>query len=123
LDLVGRLSNHDLTDLLQSLTAQDWKQDRPRLHRPKRGVAPDGRRRFGAVRDAIVAVLEAAPGELRAREIHARVEELLGEPVSRGSVKSYLRVGCHRKRPLFEYCGRQGYRLATATILTHPPDD
>src|SRR5713101_7455793 len=104
--LVGRLSNHDLTTLLQGLTALELKQAQPLPRQPARGAASDGRRRFGVVRDAIVAVLAETEGELRARDIHVRVEELLAESVSRGSVKSYLRVGCRRKRPLFEYLGR-----------------
>ena len=41
-----------------------------------------------------------------------RVEAHLGESVSRGSVKAYMRVGCQRKKPLFEYLGGRGYRLA-----------
>src|SRR5712692_6419550 len=102
--LVGRLSNHDLTTLFQRLTTREWKQA-GRPHSLTCGVAPDGRRKFGTVRDAIVAVLEQAEGELRVRDIHAGVQELIGESVSCGSVKSYLRVGCHRRRPLFEYRG------------------
>lgn len=89
----------------------DWRQV-PRPRSRMVGVAPDGRRNFGAVRDAIVAVLERADVDLRARDIHLRVEKLLGESVSRGSVKSYLRVGCNRRSPLFEYHGKDGYRLA-----------
>lgn len=108
--LVGRLSNHDLTTLLQRLTDRDWKQAR-RLHPLADGVAPDGRRKFGTVRDAIVAVLERAGGNLRVRDIHEGVEKLLGESVSITSVKAYLRWGCNRRTPLFEYHGPAGYRL------------
>jgi hypothetical protein len=106
-DLTGRLSNHDVTALFQGLTARDWKQV-SRGHPSAAGVAPDGRRKFGAVRDAIVVVLEQAGCELRVRDIHKGVEKLLGEPVSRGSVKAFLHNGCRRKRPLFEYRGRDG---------------
>ena len=60
------------------------------------GVAPDGRRRFGSVRDAILAVLTEAGGEMRVGEIHERVEQLLGEPVPGSSVRMYLRRGCRR---------------------------
>src|SRR5438067_8767599 len=110
MDLISRLSNHDLTTLLQRLTTLDWRHDSTRRgHRE--GVAPDGRRRFGAVRDEIVAVLEQADGELLVREIHAGVEARLDEPVSRGSVKSYMRASSQRKAPLFEYLGKRGYRL------------
>ena len=108
--LVGRLSNHDLTDLLQRLTSRDWKQGR-RLHPRADGVAPDGRRKFGAIRDAIVAVLEQADRPLRVRDVHARVEQLLGEQVSRGAVKAYLWSAAHRATPLFQRCGNEGYRL------------
>jgi hypothetical protein len=111
MDLTGRLSNHDLTTLLQHLTARSWQQA-DRRHSLARGVAPDGRRKFGTVRDAIVTVLDQADGELRVRDIHAAVEELLGESVSRGSVKAYLRNDCRRNTPLFEHRGSRGYRLA-----------
>jgi hypothetical protein len=108
--LVGRLSNHDLTTLFQSLTAHDRRQVAPRDGLTS-GVAPDGRRKFGTVRDAIVAVLKQAGSELRVRDIHEGVEKLLGDSVSRSSVKDYLRKGCRRKDPLFEYRGRGCYRL------------
>jgi hypothetical protein len=74
-------------------------------------AAPDGRRPFGSVRDAIVQVLAEADGDLRVRDIHPRVERLLSGPVSPTSVKAYLRRGCSRPVPLFEYRGRRGYRL------------
>jgi hypothetical protein len=111
MDLTGRLSNPDLTTLLQRLMARDWKQV-ARQHPSAGGVAPDGRRKFGTVRDAIVAVLEQAGCDLRVRDIHEDVEKLLREPVSSSSVKDYLRKGCRRSTPLFEYRGRRGYRLA-----------
>ena len=40
-----------------------------------------------------------------------RVERLLEGPVSPTSVKAYLRRGCDRRAPLFEYRGKDGYRL------------
>ncbi len=116
MDLTGRLSNHDLTTLLQRLTAREWKQGR-RSHPHVGGVAPDGRRRFGSVRDAIVAVLAESGHEVRVRDIHQGVEKLLGETVARSSVKDYLRKGCRRRTPLFEHCGRRGYRLAKRSGL------
>jgi hypothetical protein len=110
MDLVGRLSNHDVATLFQSLTARDWRQVE-RRHPSAGGVAPDGRRKFGTVRDAIVTVLWEAGGERRARDIHEGVEKLLGESVASSSVKACLRRGCHRRRPLFEYRASSGYRL------------
>jgi hypothetical protein len=49
---------------------------------------------------------------VRVREIHKGVEEVLGGPVSPSSEKDYLRKGCRRRVPLFEYRRRDGYRLA-----------
>ena len=60
------------------------------------------RRRFAEVGDAVVQVLAEASGELRMVEIHAAVEELLGKPVSRSSVKNYLTKGAQRRRPVLE---------------------
>src|SRR5207249_2727117 len=102
---------HDRTGLFQRLTVRDWEQAGQR-HLSAPGVAPDGRREFGVVRDAIVTVLGEAEGELQVRDIHARVEKLLGEPVSKGSVKAYLHGAKFRNTPLFEYHGSLGYRLA-----------
>ena len=98
-------------DLLQRLTAGNWRQAEPPQRTTSR-IAPDGRRKFGTVRDAIVQVLANADCELRVREIQKGVEEVLGEPVSPSSIKDYLRKGCRRRVPLFEYRGRDGYRLA-----------
>jgi hypothetical protein len=109
--LVGRLSNPDLTTLFQVLTSHDWRQPQAR-QRGESGVAPDGRRKFGTVRDAIVQVLARADSDVRVRDIHKGVEDVLGGPVSPSSVKDYLRKGCRRRAPLFEYRGRDGYRLA-----------
>lgn len=109
--LVGRLSNPDLADRFQSLTAQNWTQG-GQPQRVTNGIAPDGRRKFGTVRDAIVQVLGNAASDLRVREIQKGVEEILGGPVSSSSVKDYLRKGCRRRVPLFEYSGKRGYRLA-----------
>jgi hypothetical protein len=78
--------------LYQCLTAHDWSQADP-PHRAHGGVAPDGRRRFGTVRDAIVQVLANAESDLRVRDIQKGVEQVLGRPVSRSSVKDYLRKG------------------------------
>jgi hypothetical protein len=76
------------------------------------GPAPDGRRPFGSVRDAIVQVLATEPLGLRARDVHAHVELLLAEPVSRSSVKSTLALRCVGSEPLFVRVGRGRYLLA-----------
>ena len=50
----------------------------------------------------MVAVLEEADCEWRARDIHEGVEQLLGEPVCGSSVRTYLRHGCRCRTPFFE---------------------
>ncbi len=60
----------------------------------------------------MVQVLHDAQTELQMFEIHLAVEELLGEPVSRSSVKNYLANGTdRRKTQLFERVGRGRYRF------------
>ena len=108
--LVGRLSNPETTTLYECLTTHDW--DQARLWKRTPVGWSDGRRAFGSVRDAIVQVLAEADCAVRLRDIHAGVERLLGGHVARSSVKDYLRKGCRRRVPLFEYRGRSGYRLA-----------
>jgi len=49
--------------------------------------------------------------EMRMSEIHAAVEDLLGTPVSRSSVKNYLARGCWRRRPVLERVSHGRYRL------------
>jgi hypothetical protein len=68
------------------------------------------KRDFAEVGDAVVQVLTEAGNELRMMDIHAAVEDLLGEPVSSSSVKNYLTRGCKRPIPLFERVTRGRYR-------------
>jgi hypothetical protein len=110
MDLVGALSNTFRTSNLQRLTSRDWRQVR-RQKRPSAAGWSDRRRPFGSVRDAILHVLAEADSDVRVRDIQAGVERLLEGPVSPTSVKTYLRRGCERRMPLFEYRGTNGYRL------------
>lgn len=63
------------------------------------GPGPDGRRKFGTVSRAILQVLAEADAELRVVEVKARVERLLGGPVTASSVKNHLRRGVNRPEP------------------------
>src|SRR5689334_16515902 len=58
MDLVGSLSNRLTSDLLHFLTQENWSKALQR-RRLEDGPAPDGRRAFGSLRDAIVAVVAA----------------------------------------------------------------
>ena len=70
--------------------------------------------RIGAVVDSIAQVLELADRPMRARDIHAAAQELLGEPIKWSSVKATL--GAHASTPLgrFERISHGRYRLASA---------
>jgi hypothetical protein len=90
-DLVGRLSNREFQGLLQRLTSTDRHQARRKKpNQAKSGPNPDGRRPFGQIQEAVFCVMAATPAGMRVRDVHARVELLLGEPVSWGSVKATL---------------------------------
>jgi hypothetical protein len=108
--LVERLSNRDLTILYQRLTARDWKQA-PRQRFEVAGVAPDGRREFGQINEFVTRILQGEPAGLRVREIHARVELLLSEPVSRSSVKNSLCRLSQGRSARFVRIARGRYRL------------
>jgi hypothetical protein len=81
-------------------------------------VAPDGRRKCGSVGNAIIEVLSGAESELRVRDIQARVEDLFGSPVSRGSVKGYLH---NRSRgPWVHKLGRHAATSMSYSWMTPP---
>lgn len=110
--LVGSLSNTLTTNNLQCLTSREWRQQpRRKTKQPANGPRPDGRRKFGSVSQAIVQVLTEAQSDLRVREIQGGVERLLGEPVSRHSIKSQMHHGYLHDPPLFERLARGRYRL------------
>jgi hypothetical protein len=109
-DLFQSLSHVVFGGQLERLTARDWQVLPPSSRKALQKTT--SKRDFGEVGDAIVQVLAGAPFELRVIEIHAAVEDLLGEPVSRSSVKNYLARGCDRRKTLlFERVSRGRYCL------------
>src|SRR5439155_25854314 len=119
--LVGALSNPDLQDLFKSLTSQRRRKQRRTQSTSSDGPRPDGRRRFGTVSGAIVQVLAEAQSDLRAREIWAEVERLLGSSVSRHSIKSYLHRGSYGSTAMFERVNHGGYRLRKLSTGSSSP--
>ncbi len=90
MDLLGHYSNHDLqgslgrlAEKLAALRASGGPQRRPVVCRQRA-------RRPGWVLKAIVQVLTDRGEPMRAKNIHAAVEALVGEPVPRSSVKGAL---------------------------------
>src|SRR5438876_10403712 len=98
--LRGRLSNPDFKDLLRSLTNCKGGKVPARQPKPPAG-SPDGRRKFGSVGGAIVAVLAEAGAEMRLRDIHAQVEQTIGGSVSLFSVADFLLRRSKGPKPLF----------------------
>jgi hypothetical protein len=108
--LSGVLSNPDFQDLINSLTGENLRQTS--RSKPKRTPAwGDGRRKFGEVSGAIVAVLAAADAELPVKAIHAGVEGLLNGNVFRYSVSDFLLVRSKGPEPLFLRTRFGHYRL------------
>ena len=114
--LSGGLSNHSFADLLQFLTA-DGSDQEPRRSDARSTGWPDGRRKFGTVSGAVVAVLTRADAEMRMKTIHAEVERTLEGSVSFQSVADYLIRRSKGPRPLFVRTRYGHYRLLRSSEL------
>ncbi len=86
--IFGALSNPEIKEQLTRLTRKldqiEAGAAAPRPTTPVRNV------RVGAVPEAIMRVLSASVEPMRMRDIHTEVEVLIGQPVSRSSVKNWL---------------------------------
>jgi hypothetical protein len=72
---------------------------------------PTGRLGNGEVKRAVVKVLAAASGPMRAVDIYLAVESLLGCSVPKDSVYSCLSTGARGNEPRFERVSEGVYRL------------
>jgi hypothetical protein len=111
--LTGHGSNRRLKDHLDQLGERLDALRGARANRtpPRREALQPSRRRWNSITEAVATVLGPA-GELRARDVHAAVEALLGEPVSRSSVKNCLSRHSAGQDPRFERLAQGHYRLA-----------
>lgn len=116
MDLVGTLSNQTTQERLQRVTerVRHFLSATPldQVPLPRRRL----RRRSGSIPVAATAVLASCEGDMRARDIHAAVEGLLGESVSASSVKDCLTRNAQSGSGLFERVGRGRYRLRVGVI-------
>jgi hypothetical protein len=112
MDLIGVLSNHDLQGslgrLAEKLVAVRASGAQPRVVRSQRLRG----RRPGWVIDALVRVLGGRGEPMRAREIHAAVEAMLGEAVAWSSVRGALAANVSGSSPRFVRVARGRYVLA-----------
>ena len=79
---------------------------------PRPSTRRDRKLRGGLVPKAIERVLNDSGGPMRARDIHAEVEELLGMPVPVSSVKNWLAKQVQGRQSRVVRLGRGRYRLA-----------
>jgi hypothetical protein len=92
-----------LSDKLDRLAASD-EVPRPSARR-------DRKLRGGLVPEALECILDDAGGPMRARDIHAEVEELLGISVPASSVKNWLAKQAQGQQSRVVRLGRGRYRL------------
>jgi hypothetical protein len=107
--LLGCYSNQEIQGRLRQLSE---KLDRLATSNaaPRRSVRNDRRLRGGLVPKAIERVLSQAGGPMRARDIHAEVEELLGRSVPVSSVKNWLAKHAQDEKPRLVRLDRGRYR-------------
>jgi hypothetical protein len=112
MDLIGVLSNHDLQGSLArlagKLAAVRTSGAQPRVVASQRLRC----RRPGWVVDTLVRVLGGRGEPMRAREIHAAVEAMLGEAVAWSSVRGALASNVSGPSPRFVRVARGRYVLA-----------
>lgn len=72
---------------------------------------PRHRLEWRSVQNAVIVVMSSADGEMQLRDIHAAVEALCGQPVSRSSVKNCVAKGAAGRSARFERVARGRYRL------------
>ena len=86
MELNGALSNPQLVLEIQRITEVRCDLAESGIGRAVTGVRP----RAGAVADAVRTVLSLADAPMRASDVYRACEELLGQPVRWGTVKSAL---------------------------------
>jgi Recombinase/Recombinase zinc beta ribbon domain len=111
MDLIGVLSNHDLQGSLGRLTKKLTALRASGETRRQPVACRQRPRRAGWVLKAVVQALGDRAEPMQAKEIHAAVEALLGEPVRWGSVKNALASNVEGPSPRFVRLSRGRYRL------------
>lgn len=87
--MLGSYSNPDIQGRLRELSERLDPLAASKVT-PRPSDRQDQRLRGGIGPKSIVQVLSQAPGPMRARDIHAEAEELLGLAVPASSVKNWL---------------------------------
>lgn len=108
--LLGCYSNPEIQGRVRQLSE---KLDRLAASNavPRPSTRHDRRLRGGMVPEAIEQVLSRAAGSMRARDIHAEVEDVLGRSVPVSSVKNWLAKHVQGEKPRLVRLDRGRYRL------------
>jgi len=119
MDLTGHHSNpsEPLKALLEA--GSEWRGGRDRASSVSRSGQADAselsigstHRRHGWVLEAVIRVLELHQRPMQAREVHAAVEALLGEPVRWASVKACLAANVTGSSARFRRVGPGRYAM------------
>lgn len=91
----------------------------PPIHRSPPSTQKRSRPQQGRIIGAVAGVLADHRQPLQAREVHARVEALLGEPVRWASVKAALAGNVHGPAPRFLRVARGRYTIRSSRALDH----
>jgi hypothetical protein len=110
MEIFGALSNPEIHERLRRL-ARKLEQIEAGLAAP-RPTTPARSVRVGAVPKAIMRVLSASVEPMRMRDIHTEVEALIGQQVSRSSVKNWLASHVRGEHAPLVRLGRGRYRMA-----------
>ena len=109
--LVGQGSNQELAVQLSRVADRILKIRDSRAPAPPVVSSLEQRRRpLGSITEAVSMVLGSV-GEMRVRDIHAAIEAMLEEPVSRSSVENCLNRKSMGHGRRFDRVGRGRYRL------------
>lgn len=114
MDLTGQLSNppEPLARLL-SILSGPTPRAKKRSTKPKRNGYVEGRRRFGSIGKAVLAVLAVADRELTVHEIRLEAEQVLGGPISRHAIAYQLQTRSKAPEPIIVQTRGRYYRMAT----------
>ena len=109
MELIRALSNRGVPEKLERLNdcrkrlLQDAPYDMPATNPPPA--------RAGDITRAAVAVLAKAGQPMKVSEVQSAVEDLLGRPINRQSLKGCLSKGALAANPRFQRTKRAYYRL------------
>ncbi len=108
--LLGCYSNPEIQERIRRLS-EKLEQLVASNAAPRPSYRQDQRLRSGLIPKAIERVLRDAIGPMRARDIHAGVEEVLGRSVPTSSVKNWLAKQAQGEQPQVVRLDRGRYRL------------